>query len=82
MRTLCLLEPLKRYNASPLRYPGGKSRAARQIALYLPKDLKRLVSPFFGGGSFEFYCALELGVLKYALKNLHKLFNEEVQNNA
>lgn len=55
-------EPLKRYNTSPLRYPGGKSRAARQIALYLPKDLKRLVSPFFGGGSFEFYCALELGI--------------------
>lgn len=43
---------------SPLRYPGGKSRAVRTIYELLP-DIKHLVSPFFGGGSVELYCATQ-----------------------
>jgi DNA adenine methylase len=42
---------------SPLRYPGGKSRAVKIISKYIPKDTKQLCSPFFGGGSLEIYCA-------------------------
>jgi DNA adenine methylase len=42
---------------SPLRYPGGKSRAVKIISRYIPKDTKQLCSPFFGGGSLEIYCA-------------------------
>ncbi len=42
---------------SPLRYPGGKSRAIKTIAKYIPKGTKKLCSPFFGGGSFEISCA-------------------------
>jgi DNA adenine methylase len=47
-------------NKSPLRYPGGKTRACKIIDTELKKhiDLKKfttLISPFFGGGSFEFY---------------------------
>jgi len=47
-------------NKSPLRYPGGKSRACKIIeeTIQLNKSLSnfdKLVSPFFGGGSFEFY---------------------------
>lgn len=47
-------------NKSPLRYPGGKTRACETLIttfeLYFDaKDFKRLMSPFFGGGSFEFY---------------------------
>ncbi len=39
---------------SPLRYPGGKSRALKKIIdAYIPLDLKRLCSPFMGGGSIE-----------------------------
>lgn len=38
---------------SPLRYPGGKSRAARAIAEYIPQTESRLCSPFLGGGSVE-----------------------------
>lgn len=39
---------------SPLRYPGGKSRAIPQIVSnYIPKGLPRLCSPFLGGGSIE-----------------------------
>ena len=44
---------------SPLRYPGGKSRAVRVLQKYLPHGLKRLVSPFLGGGSFELSCAAD-----------------------
>ncbi|WP_100182953.1 DNA adenine methylase [Candidatus Nitrosotenuis aquarius] len=42
---------------SPLRYPGGKSRAVKIISKYIPKDTTHLCSPFFGGGSLEIYCA-------------------------
>jgi DNA adenine methylase len=45
-------------NTSPLRYPGGKTRAISVLESYLvnyyPKK-KKLLSPFFGGGSFELY---------------------------
>lgn len=42
---------------SPLRYPGGKSRAVKIISKYIPNDTIELCSPFFGGGSFELFCA-------------------------
>lgn len=47
-------------NISPLRYPGGKTRACKKLDSILNeyfdiKSFKNLVSPFFGGGSFEFY---------------------------
>ncbi|WMT84135.1 DNA adenine methylase [Wolbachia endosymbiont of Listronotus oregonensis] len=39
---------------SPLRYPGGKSRAVSQIVNeYIPRGLPTLCSPFIGGGSIE-----------------------------
>jgi len=38
---------------SPLRYPGGKTRAVEHLTALFPKDLSELVSPFFGGGSVE-----------------------------
>jgi len=38
---------------TPLRYPGGKSRAVKHILPYIPEDVPRLCSPFFGGGSVE-----------------------------
>lgn len=44
-------------NKSPLRYPGGKTRAIRILEKYVLgyKERKTLISPFFGGGSFELY---------------------------
>ncbi|NQU10051.1 DNA adenine methylase [bacterium] len=42
---------------SPLRYPGGKSRAVKQILPFLPKEPGILVSPFIGGGSVELAAA-------------------------
>jgi DNA adenine methylase len=47
-------------NRSPLRYPGGKTRACKPLNEILDKyfnmkNYKSIVSPFFGGGSFEFH---------------------------
>ena len=47
-------------NQSPLRYPGGKTRACKILDnifnQYFDISLfNTLISPFFGGGSFEFY---------------------------
>lgn len=52
----------KRYIGSPLRYAGGKSLAVGLIIELLPEYIKRLVSPFLGGGSVEVACAVELGL--------------------
>ena len=38
---------------TPLRYPGGKSRAVKHILPHIPEDIDRLCSPFFGGGSVD-----------------------------
>ena len=42
---------------SPLRYPGGKSRAVKTILELIPPDTRTVVSPFLGGGSVELACA-------------------------
>ena len=45
---------------TPLRYPGGKSRATKKIAQFLP-DLTKYKSyhePFLGGGSVALYLSL------------------------
>ncbi|MCY4232876.1 MAG: DNA adenine methylase [Bacteroidetes bacterium] len=44
---------------SPLRYPGGKSRAVSTLRQYIPEHIDRLVSPFLGGGSLELSCAAD-----------------------
>src|SRR2546423_8614343 len=36
---------------SPLRYPGGKTKALRQIIPYLPARFASYREPFVGGGS-------------------------------
>nr|BAV59432.1 modification methylase [Candidatus Endomicrobium sp. MdDo-005] len=52
----------KRYLGSPLRYPGGKSLAVGLIVELIPDGVKKLVSPFFGGGSVEIACSRELEI--------------------
>ena len=42
---------------SPLRYPGGKSRAIKFLAQFLPKNIDEFREPFFGGGSLGLYVA-------------------------
>ena len=36
---------------SPLRYPGGKSRAIKQILQHVPAHIEEYREPFVGGGS-------------------------------
>ena len=50
-------EPEPQIVKSPLRYPGGKSKAINQIVGLIPADLDVLCSPFVGGGSIELACA-------------------------
>jgi DNA adenine methylase len=53
----------KRICISPLRYAGGKSKAIGLILANLPKlKEKKIVSPFFGGGSFELCASQELDI--------------------
>ena len=45
---------------SPLRYPGGKTRAIKTLAALVPDDVidntdAHILSPFVGGGSFELW---------------------------
>ena len=40
---------------SPLRYPGGKSKAISKILRYLPPDFSEYREPFVGGGSLFIY---------------------------
>ena len=44
---------------SPLRYPGGKTRAIKHITKFFPPQLDALLSPFFGGGSIELFAAAQ-----------------------
>lgn len=57
---------------SPLRYPGGKSRAVTILYQFVPDNTKVLCSPFFGGGSFEIYCA-QKGIRVYGYDNFKPL---------
>ena len=50
---------------TPLRYPGGKSRAVKTLMEFIPDDCGELCSPFLGGGSFELALA-EKGITVHA----------------
>lgn len=57
----------KRVAESPIRYAGGKSLAVGHVIELLPNNVKRVISPFFGGGSIEIAISkhLELEVIGY-----------------
>jgi DNA adenine methylase len=40
---------------TPLRYPGGKSRAMKNLGQYIPRDIKYFHEPFLGGGSIALW---------------------------
>jgi len=52
----------KRYLGAPIRYAGGKSLAVGYIVELLPENIKKVVSPFIGGGSVEIALANELNI--------------------
>lgn len=57
----------KRVVVSPIRYAGGKSLAVGFVIELLPSNIKRLISPFMGGGSIEIVCSryLDLEVIGF-----------------
>jgi len=57
----------KRVPVSPIRYAGGKSLAVGHILELLPSNTKKVISPFFGGGSVEIAMSkyLDLEVIGY-----------------
>src|SRR3989344_1947824 len=74
----------KRICISPLRYAGGKSKAVGLILENLPKlKEKKIVSPFFGGGSFELCIAQNFGieVIGYDIFNMLVNFWNVLINN-
>lgn len=40
---------------SPLRWPGGKSRAIKKLEAFLPAEFSYLIEPMVGGGSLSFF---------------------------
>ncbi len=67
-------------NVSPLRYPGGKTRACKTLDNILNdhfdiKSFDKLISPFFGGGSFEFYIQNKYGLEIIANDKFKPLYN-------
>jgi DNA adenine methylase len=67
-------------NISPLRYPGGKTRACKildkiMIENFNIKEFQNIISPFFGGGSFEFYLQNKYGFNIIANDKFQPLYN-------
>ncbi|MBE9259868.1 MULTISPECIES: DNA adenine methylase [Aphanizomenonaceae] len=56
---------------SPLRYPGGKSRAIKSIAECLPEKFSEFREPFVGGGSVFIYLKQRFPNLKISINDLN-----------
>lgn len=56
---------------SPLRYPGGKSRAVQQMKFLLPNEFEEYREPFVGGGSFFIYLKQKRPELKIWINDLN-----------
>ena len=56
---------------SPLRYPGGKSRAIRDIEKYFPETFSEYREPFVGGGSLFIYIKQKFPQVKIWINDLN-----------
>jgi DNA adenine methylase len=57
---------------SPLRYPGGKSKAIPQIIRYIPATFSEYREPFVGGGSLFIYLSQMMPELKIWINDLNE----------
>ncbi|WP_413172778.1 DNA adenine methylase [Anabaena azotica] len=57
---------------SPLRYPGGKSRAIKKISAYLPESFTEFREPFVGGGSVFIYLKQKFPQLNIWINDLNR----------
>lgn len=72
--------PIHTTNVSPLRYPGGKTRACKIIENVILQhfditSFDTIISPFFGGGSFEFYMQNKYGIMLIVNDKFTPLYN-------
>lgn len=81
---------MKTNNKSPLRYPGGKTRACNILDKIFQEHFSSesydvVLSSFFGGGSFEFYLQNKYGFEVYAndkFTPLYHFWSQAKVNNA
>lgn len=69
---------------SPLRYPGGKSKAIQKIVKYLPANFSEYREPFVGGGSLFIYLKQNFPQLNIWINDLNSelyLFWKIAQSN-
>ena len=67
---------------TPLRYPGGKSRACKKMDPYIPdlRDYNSYYEPFLGGGSVAIYITKKYPHLHVNVNDLYKpLYNFWIQ---
>ena len=57
---------------SPLRYPGGKSRAIKLMKFLVPDGLEEYREPFVGGGSFFLYLKQKYPSLRIWINDLNE----------
>ena len=63
---------------TPLRYPGGKSRACTKMDVYIPdlRDYKEYREPFLGGGSVAIHITKKYPHLDIWVNDLYEpLYN-------
>ena len=56
---------------TPLRYPGGKSRATKILLEYIPNNFDYYVEPFIGGGSMAIALTKQRPDLKVVINDLY-----------
>jgi DNA adenine methylase len=56
---------------SPLRYPGGKSRAINQIKPLIPEEFEEYREPFIGGGSFFIHLKQTFPEVKFWINDIN-----------
>ena len=56
---------------SPLRYPGGKSRAVEYLLRFVPFDIAEFREPMFGGGSMSFYLRQTRSITRFAASDIN-----------
>ena len=66
-------DPLAKFK-TPLRYPGGKSRACKKMDPYFPdlRDYKEFREPFIGGGSVGIYITKKYPNLQIWVNDLYE----------
>jgi len=76
------VEAIKQSDGSLFGYPGGKTFARHLLYRAMPSLTREIVSPFFGGGSVEFYAAAQgIKVLGYDTFRQLVMFWRQVLDN-